>query len=107
MGTEEEWTFKQVDFTDLSLAQAVVLVAKHHELDEFTPLGSGVFVASGLIMTAKHVIHEAWRTLGQHSERGLLAPFNIRAYHWPDQAGEIAEWTGRAFTRRHILISLS
>jgi hypothetical protein len=48
---------------------------------------------SGL-RTAKHVIDEAWSQLGRHTKRRFdsIAPFQIDAYHWPSQDGQVAIW---------------
>ena len=90
----QNWTFKQEELASTHFRNAVLLVAKGPHEDVYHALGSGVFVAGGLMLTAKHVYDEAWARRGANKKRTFdtVAPFEIRAYHWPGDRDDLAVW---------------
>jgi hypothetical protein len=81
-------------------------VAEHALLllgrDEETvhPLGTAVFVSSGLAITAKHVIEESWRMYGLSDVRmdrrgGQTARYEILVVQYPGTKSDAAIWIVR------------
>jgi S1-C subfamily serine protease len=88
------WSIEQKELGDRHFMHTVVFVARDSQNDQVRPLGSGVFVAAGLVLTAKHVYQEAWASLTQNANRRFdsIAPFHIDAYHWPNETDGLAIW---------------
>ena len=61
----------------------------------YHPLGTGVFVAPHLVLTAKHIVDKAYAKFDQHSRGSLdsIAPFQINAYSWPGANEAEAIWS--------------
>jgi S1-C subfamily serine protease len=88
------WSFRQVDLASDRFRNVVLLVARDPNNGEAHALGSGFFVAGNFVMTAKHVIDEAWARLGQDTKRqfDVIAPFQMQAFQWPKGDGKLATW---------------
>lgn len=88
------WSFEQKELGSQHFMHTVVFVARDPQNDQVRPLGSGVFVAAGLVLTARHVYQEAWARLAENTKRRFdsIAPFHIDAYNWPNETDGLAIW---------------
>lgn len=95
MGSEpniEGSYFVPVAFESEYTEFALVLIG--YDEDRAWPLGSAVFLAPNLIMTAKHVTDEAWRCSGRNRKAmiGTCTGFAMVANHMPGEKDELATW---------------
>jgi len=88
------WFFKATELESPITELALLLVGRDGHLND--ALGSGVFIAPGLGMTAKHVVEEFWKRMGSGvefaGERSLEGHFQIMAVQYPNESSEAALW---------------
>jgi hypothetical protein len=74
----------------------VALLLVGYDNDQILPLGSAVFIAAGLAMTAKHVIEEFWKQMGSSrpfaGSTPLSGDFNILGVQYPGESDQAALW---------------
>jgi hypothetical protein len=83
--------------TELSspVTQVALLLVGYTET-EALPLGTAVFIAAGLAMTAKHVVEEFWRQLGDdrpfQGSTALEGNFRVVGVQYPGEEDAPALW---------------
>jgi hypothetical protein len=104
MGSSD-WLFRTTELESPITEFALLLVGRDGALSH--PIGSAVFIAAGLVMTAKHVIDEFWRRMGPGTpftgKQEKTGYFEIMVVQYPGEEGVIALWlvsaiVGASFT---------
>jgi len=90
-----EWV-KKTELSSLITGRAVLLVGRHGVLPT-KAIGSGVFVADRLIMTARHVVQGYWDSYNNSRVKmdqpgKKMAPFEMFAVQAPGNSAEPALW---------------
>jgi hypothetical protein len=91
------WYFRPVEVESHYTEYALVLVG--YDGERSWALGSAVFIAPDLIMTAKHVTEEAWRSSGRsrRDSVGTQTPFAMIANHFLGETSELITWQAKGF----------
>jgi S1-C subfamily serine protease len=91
---EQPYFFLQEELKSENTRRALALVAAVPGEQAYHPLGTGVFVVPHLILTAKHVVDEAYREFAPHFRRAFdsVPPFQIKAWNWPASDNKEAIW---------------
>jgi hypothetical protein len=80
-----DWLLNPTELESPITEFAVLLVGRDGVTNH--PIGSGVFIAAGLVMTAKHVIVEFWQRMGPGTlfvgRDEKTANFEILVVHYP------------------------
>ena len=96
----DNWRFVRTELEEPITEFVVLLVGRGG--GSFYPIGSGVFLTRSLVMTAKHVIEEFWRFMGDGSplveKKEKLGHFMVVAVHFPGESRDAAIWSATAFT---------
>jgi hypothetical protein len=91
------WQLKRTELSSPITEHALVVVGIDRNA-HYHPIGSAVFIAAGLAMTAKHVINEFWRRMGPGTQFAggdeKAADFNIMLIQYPHEETEPALWQG-------------
>ncbi len=100
-----DWLLRPTELESPITELAVLLVGRDGQANH--PIGSGVFIAAGLVMTAKHVIVEFWRRMGPGTEFAgrdeKAAHFEILVVQYPGEEATASLWSvsavfGASFT---------
>ena len=88
------WFFKATELESPITEHALILVGGNGI--ETHALGSAVFIAPELAITARHVVEEFWNSLGSwnrfEGERPLEGHFSVLAVQYPGASSEPALW---------------
>lgn len=94
MKASSDWFLKATELESPITEHGLLLVGVDDSAAH--PLGSAVFIAAELAVTAKHVVEEFWNRMGPdirfQGERPLEAQFSILAVQYPGTSSEPALW---------------